>query len=326
MHPRARSRRRLPRRSPQTTAPSTTDDPSTMATTPAAGYLLPCRRRPRAAAEAAGGAAVAGGCVVAGGRVVAWRRRPGRGGEGHHPVGRGHQQQPVTHAGRGEVVGRRTDGGLLAHRPGGRVQSVQHPVLSDRPHQSGGDDREDRPLVRSATGHRSTRARCTRPPPWCRRGTAGRRWRPSSPRHRPCRRCTATAPTPAGPRCPRGGLRPHVGDAGLAGHQHLPVRQQRRLHRHVEVPGVVRGPRRRGEVLLQAERGGELEHRVAVVVGVRRRRDRAVPRLDPDVARRIDGGGSPAHPHRTLRLTGSGVDGEDGGVPPDSGTVTTRPR
>ena len=48
---------------------------------------------------------------------------------------------------------------------------------------------------------------------------------------------------------------------------HLPVGQQDRCHGQVEVPGIVGGPRPRGEVLHQSEGRREFEHRVAVVVG-----------------------------------------------------------
>ena len=76
---------------------------------------------------------------------------------------------------------------------------------------------------------------------------------------------------------------------------------------------VVGGPRRRGEVLEERERRRELEHRVAVVVGVARRVHRAVAGLDPDVAVRRPPPG-PRRPSRWRPGSRRGrVDGEVGG-------------
>ncbi len=64
-------------------------------------------------------------------------------------------------------------------------------------------------------------------------------------------------------------------------------------------------------MLLQCQGRRELEHRVAVVIGVARRVHRAVARGDPDVARGIHHRCGAAHPHCTLVLTGGRVHGED---------------
>ena len=76
--------------------------------------------------------------------------------------------------------------------------------------------------------------------------------------------------------------------------------------------GVVGRPRGRREVLEQGERRRELEHRVAVVVGVGRRGDRAVAGADPDVAGGVDDRGRAAHPDGALALAGRRVDVELG--------------
>ena len=65
--------------------------------------------------------------------------------------------------------------------------------------------------------------------------------------------------------------------------------------------------------------GDELEHRVAVVVGVARRVHRTVAGLDPDVAVRVHHRGGATHPDGALALSGGGVDREFGGGPPGFG-------
>ena len=97
----------------------------------------------------------------------------------------------------------------------------------------------------------------------------------------------------------------------LPAHDHLAVGQQRRRGGHVQVLGVVRGPVAGREVLQQPHGRRQLEHRVAVVVGVRGRVDRAVADADPDVAAAVHDRRRAAHPDRALRLVGRGVDRED---------------
>ena len=150
-----------------------------------------------------------------GGRRHGWSRRRGRRspraggcGEGHHPVGRGGSQQPVPDARRREVVGRRADGGLLPHRPRGRVEAVEGAVLADGPHQAGGHDRRAAPVPELHSSPEGVRAAPTRTATIPLRqgridhlahlGTA--------PVHVVADRPSAM--TPAGHRCPRGGSRP----------------------------------------------------------------------------------------------------------------------
>ena len=102
-----------------------------------------------------------------------------------------------------------------------------------------------------------------------------------------------------------------IDDAVLAGEHHLPVGEQGGCHRHVEVAGIVLRPVGRREVLQELQRRGELERRIAVVVGLAGRMDRAVAGADPDVAVAIDGGSGPTHPDRALAVAGGGVHGEE---------------
>ncbi len=64
----------------------------------------------------------------------------------------------------------------------------------------------------------------------------------------------------------------------------------------------------RGEELQEMEGRGELEHRVAVVIGVGGRGNRSIAHADPDVAILVDDRRGTTHPHRTLRLAGTDVE------------------
>ncbi len=106
-----------------------------------------------------------------------------------------------------------------------------------------------------------------------------------------------------------------VDDPGFPGQHHLAAGQQRRGDGHVQVLGVVRGPRARREELHQLQGRRQLQDRIAVVVGLLVRVDRAVSGADPDVAMAVDDRRGAAHPDGSLALAGRGVDGEVLGRP-----------
>ena len=93
-------------------------------------------------------------------------------------------------------------------------------------------------------------------------------------------------------------LAQEVGGRGLSHLQDGPVGKQcGRARPEVEVAGVVGLPGARREVLRAGQARRQLQDRVAVVVGGRRR---AVPGGHPDVARRVDLGSGAAHPDRPV--------------------------
>jgi hypothetical protein len=244
------------------------------------------------------------------------RRRDGRsrgrcgGGEGDHLIRRRCQQDAATHAGGGEVIGRHSNRRLLSHRTGGRVEPVQRARLRDAPHQAGRGDRGPAARARAPRqpqrggrrsrrdGHDAAEAREV--------DRGAERRAPSVDIVRADRTQQGLLATDP----PEVGAVEQIGDLALAGDHHLPVGQQDRLHREVEVVAVVRCPRGRSEELFELQCRRELEDRVAVVIGEVGRSHRAVAGADPDVAAGIDGGCSPAHPDGSLLLVGTGVDGE----------------
>ena len=115
------------------------------------------------------------------------------------------------------------------------------------------------------------------------------------------------------PDAPERGPVEEIDGAGLACGHDPPVGEQGGSSGQVEIAGVVRRPRGRREVLQQGQRRRELEDRVAVVVGVGRRGDRAVAGADPDVSGGIDDRCRAAHPDGALALAGRRVDVELGG-------------
>ncbi len=208
------------------------------------------------------------------------------------------------------MVGRRADRHLLPYPAGGRVQPVQRAVLPDGPDQARGHD--GRPAARPGTPQQVQRGRRTG---GLDRDDAGQARQVD--RHA-LHSDTAVDVVAAGRS--QGGLLvadaaqvravEQVDDPGLPGQHHLAVGQQRRRDRHVQVLGVVRGPRARREELHQLQGRRQLQDRIAVVVGVLVRVDRSVPGADPDVAVAVDDRCRAAHPDGSLALPGRGVDGE----------------
>ena len=97
----------------------------------------------------------------------------------------------------------------------------------------------------------------------------------------------------------------HVGGLGLAHLEDEPVGKQGGGARpEVEVRSVVAEPGGGGERVEQLHGGAELEHAVALVVGVARGVERAVARGHPDIALGVDGRCRPTHPHRPLAVAG----------------------
>ena len=93
----------------------------------------------------------------------------------------------------------------------------------------------------------------------------------------------------------RGGRLAHLEDQAIG-------QESRSGGAEVGVTGIVVVPELRGEGVKQLHGRAELQHAVALVIGVRCTVERAVPGGHPDVALGIDGGSRATHPHRALAV------------------------
>ncbi len=234
----------------------------------------------------------------------------GSSGERDDVVGRGDEQDAVSHAGSGEVIGRSTHRGLLPHSAIGGVEPVERAVLADGPYQAGRDDGW------SASGSRvpqDVEAAGGRVDPQS-DDSAQAGQEDSGPHHRGPTGHIVIAYRAVG--CHLAADPPEVagveevGGTRLAGRHHLAAGHQCGRHGQIEVSCVVGGPRAGGEVLEELQSRRQLEDRVAVVVHVPGRRDRAVAHANPQVSGAVDHRRRATHPDRPLTLPGCRIDGK----------------
>ena len=222
------------------------------------------------------------------------------------------QHQAVGRRRRREGRGRRADGEALDHRPGGRVEGERLPPPIDQtsPPATMGEPLAPLASVHDAVGAPTPSDVTARTP--LLHGTKRVPLRSAEPPSDEAQKSAVERHLAAD--TAQVGLVEHVGRlATCPTSKTSPFGQEcRGRGPEVEVGGVVAVPGRRGERVEQLHGRAELEHAVALVVGVGRQVVGAVARGHPHVALGVDGGGRAAHPHRPLAVTGRTGHGVDG--------------